>query len=159
MVIKCIYSRLWKKIPLSRCSNTAWDNTQRYEDSHMASTQNSHVLVLFPKSVLFMHCLYIIQAQQCSLSARGHYVGPCLIAAHMLYEMHYSIGQLFWIFSTFTFFRFMDVLEWVSCVDTFTGILHDSTLFDASIQFTDEANSNIRGFHLWCEAPMRPKLP
>ena len=24
---------------------------------------------------------------------------------------------------------------------------------------SDEANSNIRGFHLWCEAPMRPKLP
>ena len=24
---------------------------------------------------------------------------------------------------------------------------------------SDEANSNIRGFHLWCEALMRSKLP
>ena len=49
----------------------------------------------FQKSVLFMHCLNIIQAQQCSLSARGHYVGPCLIAAHMFYEMHVLNCRLF----------------------------------------------------------------
>jgi len=108
--------RLWKKIPLSRCSNTAWDNTQRYKDSRMSSTQDSHVLVLFPKSVLFMHCLYIIQAQQCSLSARGHYVGPCLIAAHILYEMHLFNKSAYLVFPTYTLFRIMEVLEWVLCV-------------------------------------------
>ena len=32
-------------------------------------------------------------------------------------------------------------------------------LAHSGLAIYDEANSNIRGFHLWCEAPMRPKLP
>ena len=85
----------------------------------------------FQKSVLFMHCLNIIQAQQCSLSARGHYVGPCLIAAHMLYEM------LNWSFFSFlcfsphahTFLRPMTAPVWSERHIRNSGILTEPHTF------------------------------